>query len=113
MGFPSGTGGKEPTCPCRRYKRREFDPGSRRSPEIGNGNPVQYFSMENPCQHFTPSYPGDSPKNLSGLSTKNDLLILGHWLFFNLINYANCITSHISHFKLVAGQPEVKSTPRS
>ena len=25
-GFPRGTGGKEPACQCRRYKRRRFDP---------------------------------------------------------------------------------------
>ena len=25
-GFPDDTGGKEPTCQCRRYKRRGFDP---------------------------------------------------------------------------------------
>jgi len=26
MGFPGGTNGKEPTCPCRRCKRHGFDP---------------------------------------------------------------------------------------
>ena len=26
MGFPGDTRGKEPTCQCRRHKRREFDP---------------------------------------------------------------------------------------
>ena len=25
-GFPGGTGGKEPTCQCRRLKRHRFDP---------------------------------------------------------------------------------------
>ena len=25
-GFPGGASGKEPTCPCRRYKRYWFDP---------------------------------------------------------------------------------------
>jgi len=26
LGFPGGTGDKEPTCQCRRWKRRGFDP---------------------------------------------------------------------------------------
>ena len=26
LGFPGGTNGKEPTCQCRRCKRRRFDP---------------------------------------------------------------------------------------
>ena len=26
QGFPGGSGGKEPTCECRRCKRRAFDP---------------------------------------------------------------------------------------
>jgi len=26
MGFPGGANGKEPTCQCRRHKRRGFDP---------------------------------------------------------------------------------------
>ena len=26
LGFPGGTSGKEPTCQCRRQKRRGFDP---------------------------------------------------------------------------------------
>ena len=25
-GFPGGASGEEPTCPCRRHKRRGFDP---------------------------------------------------------------------------------------
>ena len=28
LGFPGGTGDKEPTCQCRRHKRRGFDPCS-------------------------------------------------------------------------------------
>ena len=26
VGFPGGTGGKEPTCQCRRHKRHRFNP---------------------------------------------------------------------------------------
>lgn len=51
--------------------------------------------------------PGDSLKKFSGLSTKNDLLIWGHWPFY-IINYVNCITSHSLHFELVAGESKVK-----
>ena len=32
MGFPGGTGGKEPACQCRRPKRRRFDPWVRKTP---------------------------------------------------------------------------------
>ena len=44
-GFPGGTHGKEPTCQCRRDL--SLIPGSRRSPRAGNGNPLQYFCLEN------------------------------------------------------------------
>ena len=45
MGFPSGTSGKESTC----QRRRDIlIPGSERSAEVGNGNPLQYSCMENP-----------------------------------------------------------------
>ena len=32
MGFPGGASGKEPTCQCRRSKRRGCDPGVRKIP---------------------------------------------------------------------------------
>ena len=32
VGFPGGTGGKEPSCQCRRHKRHEFDPRVRKIP---------------------------------------------------------------------------------
>ena len=32
MGFPGGASGKEPTCQCRRHKRRGFDPGVKKIP---------------------------------------------------------------------------------
>ena len=45
MDFPSGADGKESACNAR-------DPGSipglGRSPGEGNGNPLQYFCLENP-----------------------------------------------------------------
>ena len=47
VGFPGGAGSKEPTCQCRRGKRQEFNPGSRRSPGEGHGNPLQYSCLEN------------------------------------------------------------------
>ena len=46
--------------------------GPEDSPEVGNGNSVQYFSLENPCQRFTLLYPGDPPKNFSGFFGGND-----------------------------------------
>ena len=45
MGFPSGSVGKESAC-------NEGDPGSipglGRYPGEGNGNPLQYYCLENP-----------------------------------------------------------------
>ena len=46
MGFPDDASGKEPACPWRRLKGSI--PGLRRSPGGGNGNPLQYYCLENP-----------------------------------------------------------------
>ena len=46
--FPRGTSGKEPTCQCRRRKRRRFNPWVGRPPGEGNDNPLQYFCLGNP-----------------------------------------------------------------
>ena len=45
MGFPGGSKGKDPT-----YNVGDLgsSPGSGRSPGEGNGNPLQYFCLENP-----------------------------------------------------------------
>ena len=37
----------ESACQCRRCKRLKFDSGLRRSPGVGNGNPLQYSYLEN------------------------------------------------------------------
>ena len=47
-GLPGHASGKEPTCQCRRYKRRGSVPGSERRPGVGNGSPLQYSCLENP-----------------------------------------------------------------
>ena len=44
-GLPGGLGDKESACQCRWCR---FDPGWRRSPGGGNGNPLQYSCQENP-----------------------------------------------------------------
>ena len=46
--FPGGTSGKELACQCRRLRDMGSIPGSGRSPEEGNGNPLQYSCLENP-----------------------------------------------------------------
>ena len=46
-GFPGGTGGKEPTCQCRRRKRRGFDPWVGKIPGGGHANLLQYSCLEN------------------------------------------------------------------
>ena len=48
-GFPGGASGKEPTCQCRRLKSEDADliPGLGKSAAEGNGNPFQYYCLEN------------------------------------------------------------------
>ena len=43
--FPSGSDGKESACNAGDW---DLIPGLRRSPGEGNGNPLQYFGLENP-----------------------------------------------------------------
>ena len=45
-GFPGGSV-VESTCQCRRSRSRRFDPGLGRSPERGNGIPLQCSCLEN------------------------------------------------------------------
>ena len=45
MGFPGGSGVKNPPV---NSGDMGLIPGSRRSPEEGNGNPLQYSYLENP-----------------------------------------------------------------
>ena len=47
-GLPRWHSGKEST-----YKRHGFDPWSGRSLGVGNGNPLQYFFLENPMDRGT------------------------------------------------------------
>ena len=44
-GFPGGPHGKESACQCRRLRRCKIS-GLRRSPEGGNGKPLQYSCLE-------------------------------------------------------------------
>ena len=45
LGFPGGTGAKNP---IQGTQRRRFTPGLGRSPGEGNGNPLQDSCLENP-----------------------------------------------------------------
>ena len=45
LGFPGGSDGKESTC---NSGDLGSIPESGRSPEEGNGNPLQYYCLENP-----------------------------------------------------------------
>ena len=45
MGFPCGSDGKEPTCTAGDLSSIS---GLGRSPEAGQGNPLQYSCLENP-----------------------------------------------------------------
>ena len=48
MGSPGGASGTEPTCQCRRHRRRRFGPGSGRPPRGHHNNPLQYSCLEKP-----------------------------------------------------------------
>ena len=56
MGFPGGSDGKESACNAGDLG---LIPGLGRSPGGGHGNPLQYFSLENPHGHR--SLVGHSP----------------------------------------------------
>ena len=49
MGLPGGTSGKESACQCRRHTRHGFGlvHESGRSPEVENGDTLQYSCLEN------------------------------------------------------------------
>ena len=48
MGFPGGSGGKIPCANAGDTGDLGSMPESERSPEEGNGNPLQYSCLENP-----------------------------------------------------------------
>ena len=58
--------GKEPTCLCRRHKRRGFDPCVGKIPGGGNGTPLQYLLGE---LHGQRSLVGYSPWGRKELNT--------------------------------------------
>ena len=47
-GFPDGSAGKESTYTTRDEGYKGWIPGSQRSLEKGNGNPLEYSCLENP-----------------------------------------------------------------
>ena len=53
-GLPGWLKGKEPTCQTRRHKDTGLIPGLERSPEEGNGYPLQYSGLENPMAGYSP-----------------------------------------------------------
>ena len=48
LGFPGGARGKNPPANAGGVRDTGSIPGSERSPGGGHGNPLQYFSLENP-----------------------------------------------------------------
>ena len=48
LGFPGGSGGKEPSCKCRKQDLPESIAGSGRSPGEGHSNPLQCSCLSNP-----------------------------------------------------------------
>ena len=48
MGFPGGSVSKESACNARDSRDTGSVPGSGRFHGAGNGNPLQYFCLENP-----------------------------------------------------------------
>ena len=64
VGFPGGSNGKESVCNAGDLGSI---PGFGRSPEEGNGNPLQYFCLKNP--HGQRSLVGYSPWSHKQLDT--------------------------------------------
>ena len=65
VGFPGGSEGKGSACDAGDLS---LIPGSGRSPGEGNGNPSQYFGLENSI-HGQRSLGGYSPRGLKELGT--------------------------------------------
>ena len=66
-GFSSGSVGKESACNA---EDPGFIPGSGRSPEEGNGNPLQYSYLENPRQRSLAGYSSRVTRVGHDLATK-------------------------------------------
>ena len=58
-----GTSGKEPACQAGDTRAKGSIPGSGRSPEGGNGNPLQYSCLENPMDKGAWWATGGVPKS--------------------------------------------------
>ena len=81
MGFPDGSDSKETACNAGDW---DLIPGSGRSPEEGNGNPVQYSCLESPRGQRCPT--GYSPrhhKKLDPTEATNKKLSLKGFLMQN------------------------------
>ena len=50
MGLPGGTSDKNPTCPCRRYKRPGFNPWVRKIPWRSTWQLTPVFLPGNPME---------------------------------------------------------------
>ena len=77
LGFPGGASGNESTCQCRRHKRCDFDPwGSRRSPGVGSGSPLQYSCLKIPWK--------EEPGRLQSMGLQSQTK-LSHWAHSTLL----------------------------
>ena len=65
--LPQWLSGEESTCQCQDVGDVGLIPGSGRSPGGGNGNPLQYSSLENP--HGQRSLAGYSPRGRKEANT--------------------------------------------
>ena len=61
MGFPGGAVVKNPSANEGDPRDASLIPGSGRSLEVGNGNPLQYSCLENPMDRGTSLVAGCSP----------------------------------------------------
>ena len=72
-GFPGCAGGKRSTCQCRRYRKVGSVPGLGGSSRVRNGNPFQYFHLENPMDR------GAWQAIVCGSQCRTQLKQLGTW----------------------------------
>ena len=92
-GLPRWRGGKESACQRRSHRRHKFDPWVRRSPEGGNGNPLQYSCLGNPMDREEPdrlqSWGHKGSGTTKQLSMRAQLHMLTHTCF--LMGHTVCL----------------------
>ena len=78
--------GKESACQCSRHRRCGSDPWVGRSPQEGNGNPLQYSCLENPMDR------GDWQATIHGVTKSQTWLSMQETVIMWLLNIFKLLT---------------------